>query len=654
MLQLRLLGHFQLTGGDGSAVELPGLRDRALLAFLSLQDRSKSRERLAGLLWPDRPEAQARQSLRQSLSSLRRAGVPILSDGRDLIALGPGMACDAQDFLACCASQRLEDLRQAFSLYEGPLLEDWAGQLDEFEEWLTVERSRIAKLAIETAVKLLRWTAPRPPVSERLFLARKVLDIDAFHEAAHREELRALAEMGLKGEAILSHQGFARRLKDQLGVTPAPETTQLIRQLRGETPASPVLTQGPTVQTTRDRRLRLCVFPLANETGQSANEYLSTGIMTEIATTLSRFHSIEVIAPTSCQSVFRRADPFGEAQRELRADYVLEGHFEADGPSVLTSLRLHHLEDATLLWHWTSDPQEPDIRRLSAQVSHAVASRIDGRIDQFRTEKATRASTSSLTAYDLWLRAQHMLLAWTAEVEAEAEGLLLTALEHDPRLARAHSSLALQFNARPLVSPGYPRETEDRRRALHHARLSVDCDPHDPRSHLAMMWVTLWLCDRSRATRHMQIAHELNPHSADVLMHVALVKAFIGEPDAGISLATEAVSLNPLYPDWYSYFQCVIHVLAGQHDLAMSSGMSVASQFLEVPGWLAVAATSKGDQATATEMAALLRANVRNAWKGEQPWTERSATEWFLSVNRWVDGRERELVMEGLKNSGLI
>jgi hypothetical protein len=81
-----------------------------------------------------------------------------------------------------------------------------------------------------------------------------------------------------------------------------------------------------------------------------------------------------------------------------------------------------------------------------------VASRIDGRIDQFRTEKATRASTSSLTAYDLWLRAQHLLMAWTAEIEAEAEGLLLTALDHDPRLARAHSSLALQFNSRPLVS----------------------------------------------------------------------------------------------------------------------------------------------------------------------------------------------------------
>jgi hypothetical protein len=169
-----------------------------------------------------------------------------------------------------------------------------------------------------------------------------------------------------------------------------------------------------------------------------------------------------------------------------------------------------------------------------------------------------------------------------------------------------------------------------------------------------MMWVALWLCDRSRATRHMQIAHELNPHSADVLMHVASVKAFIGEPDAGISLATEAVSLNPLYPDWYSYFQCVIYVLAGQHDLAMSSGMNVASQFLEVPGWLAIAAASKGDRATATEMAALLRTNVRSAWKGDQPCTDSSITEWFFSVNRWIEGRERELVMEGLKNSGLI
>ncbi|MCB1376791.1 MAG: hypothetical protein KDK89_00255 [Alphaproteobacteria bacterium] len=630
------------------------MRDRALLAFLSLQDRSQSRERLAGLLWPDRPEMQARQSLRQSLSSLRRFAVPILSDGRDLIALGPGIACDARDFLRHCASQRLEDLRQVVSLHEGALMEDWTGQIKEFEEWLTVERARIAKLATEAVMKLLNWAAPRLPVSERLFLARKALEIDPFREDAHREELRALAEMGLKGEAILSYQDFARLLKDQLGVAPAPETTQLIRYLKNEAGATPVSSQDPIFQIGRDRRARVCVFPLRTESVQAASEYLSVGIMTEIATALSRFHSFDVIAPASCQSVFRRVDAFGEAQRELCADYVLEGSFETDGRFISLSLRLHHLEDATLLWYWTSDRQEPDIRSLSTQVSHTVASRIDVRINQFRTERVQRASQSSLTAYDLWLRAQHLLMTWSAEVEAEAERLLLTALEHDPRLARAHSSLALQFNTRPLVSPGYTQESEDRRRALHHARLALDCDPHDPRSHLAMMWVTLWLCDRTRAIRHMQIAHELNPHSADVLMHVALVKAFIGEPDAGMKLASQAVNLNPLYPDWYSYFQCVIHVLVGEYDLAMSSGMGVASQFLEVAGWLAIAAGFKGDQALATEMANLLRANVRSSWRGDQPWKERDAAEWFLSVNRWVDGRERALIIEGLRLSDLI
>ena len=47
---------------------------RALLAYLAVEaDRSHRRDALAGLLWPDEPEARARQSLRQALSYLRQA-----------------------------------------------------------------------------------------------------------------------------------------------------------------------------------------------------------------------------------------------------------------------------------------------------------------------------------------------------------------------------------------------------------------------------------------------------------------------------------------------------------------------------------------------------------------------------------------------------
>jgi DNA-binding SARP family transcriptional activator len=74
MLQLRLLGPFELRRDDGSAVPLPGRQSLALLAYLAVVERSvETRERLAAQIWAGRDLEQANGSLRQELARLRRA-----------------------------------------------------------------------------------------------------------------------------------------------------------------------------------------------------------------------------------------------------------------------------------------------------------------------------------------------------------------------------------------------------------------------------------------------------------------------------------------------------------------------------------------------------------------------------------------------------
>ena len=62
--ELTLLGGFELRLASGEVIDLPGQKDRALLAVLAICPGSTfSREKLAGLLWSDRGDAQARDSL---------------------------------------------------------------------------------------------------------------------------------------------------------------------------------------------------------------------------------------------------------------------------------------------------------------------------------------------------------------------------------------------------------------------------------------------------------------------------------------------------------------------------------------------------------------------------------------------------------------
>ena len=653
MLRLKVLGHFVLAEGS-RAIVMPGVRDRALLAFLAITGVPHSRERLAGLLWSGRSDEQARQSLRQSIATIRKLGVPVLADGKERIGLASMVSCDVQDFASHCAAGGLDEMRQAIELYEGNLLADWTANLPDFEEWITAERARFATMAVQVMLRLLAWSAPRLEPTERLFLARKALGIDPYLEEAHRQELIALIDMGLRGEAILAHQSFAASLWRDLGIEPDAETAAVVARARTPTGPPPKEARGTPPATAKTRRPRLAVFPLrASEPGAAVN-HLAFGVMTEIADVLSRFPSIQVIAP---QSSFQLADEPNRLERvaqTLRADYVVEGALIIGCAKVEVRLELIDMEEGSIVLSESRSGETVDYPAFSRQLAHAVANRIDSRIGQMQRTRSETTDPDRLVAWDLWLRGQHASEKWVPDSEEEVEGLFRKALAADPTLARACSSLALVLSSSILVMPGLPRENERRKEAVELARRAVDLDPHDPRSHLAMAWVSLFLCDRQRAKRHTQLAYESNPHSADTLMHVGLLKSYWEETDTSLSLANEAMDLNPIFPDWYLYFKTPILVFADRPREALDLASGVADSFIELPGWLAIAAAEAGDDATMHDMAARLLALTQRHWVGDVPWTKSRATEWFLSVNRWLIGRQRDLTINGLRKAGLL
>ena len=97
---LSLFGTPSLTTGEGRAV-VPaiGAKPMALLAFLVLERRPHSREMLAGLLWGESPEAEARASLRQALKQLRDAVGDLVRADRAVVDLADPITCDVTDFL---------------------------------------------------------------------------------------------------------------------------------------------------------------------------------------------------------------------------------------------------------------------------------------------------------------------------------------------------------------------------------------------------------------------------------------------------------------------------------------------------------------------------------------------------------------------------
>ena len=72
-LSVHLLGPLQVTLGDAPITDFATDKARALLAYLVVEsDRPHRRDALAGLLWPDQSQKNARQNLRQTLARQAR------------------------------------------------------------------------------------------------------------------------------------------------------------------------------------------------------------------------------------------------------------------------------------------------------------------------------------------------------------------------------------------------------------------------------------------------------------------------------------------------------------------------------------------------------------------------------------------------------
>ena len=75
--QLRLLGRFRLLSPAGDDITISSKKNQALIAMLALAGGEPlPRSKIIALLWSDRGEDQARSSLRQAFTALRKVLSP--------------------------------------------------------------------------------------------------------------------------------------------------------------------------------------------------------------------------------------------------------------------------------------------------------------------------------------------------------------------------------------------------------------------------------------------------------------------------------------------------------------------------------------------------------------------------------------------------
>lgn len=273
-IRLTLFGGFAAFGRGGEAMALPTRKAEALLAVLACRPgEAQPRDRLTSLLWGDRGDQQARHSLSQTLTSIRRAlgdSPGLFAAERETLSVCPEiMSADTIDFFRFAGSDQIEDLRSAAGLYRGPLLEGFRLRESPFEEWLAQERSRFHNLAVSTLMKLAEREVVAGDIGAAAATLERVLALDPLLEDAHRRLMRLQLDRGLYNAVVRHYQQCRDVLHRELGSIPEPATTALYAEARaklkemhpaatGGTPSPPAGTAAEPV-VAAEQEIRFCV-----------------------------------------------------------------------------------------------------------------------------------------------------------------------------------------------------------------------------------------------------------------------------------------------------------------------------------------------------------------------------------------------------------
>jgi DNA-binding SARP family transcriptional activator len=242
MISCQTLGPVGLSvDGAPAPPELLWRKHLALLVYLARSPRGRTREHLIGLLWPEKPEAAARHSLNEAIRVLRRyLGESSVDTGAGQVRLmGESVRLDVD---------RLEELASAGEweaaarLIAGEFLEGFAiAGASEFEDWLANERSAIRLRSVEVLVHYADELLRAGQASEATAVAVRALGLDPTSGQAMRVTMRSMVLAGDRAGALERYDGFAARLKQEIGALPDAETQALAERVRHERSIRPPL-----------------------------------------------------------------------------------------------------------------------------------------------------------------------------------------------------------------------------------------------------------------------------------------------------------------------------------------------------------------------------------------------------------------------------
>ena len=330
-----------------------------------------------------------------------------------------------------------------------------------------------------------------------------------------------------------------------------------------------VETSAPALQASDLTKEEPSIAVLAFKDLSAARDqaYFCEGIAEEIVSVLARLPGLRVASAAASGSFDNHSS--AEIARILDVSNFLEGSVRKAEGRARISVRLVSTRTGFATWSETFERDLGDIFAVQDEIALAVVRALGVTLADKDRTGMTLGGSEDAVAYDLYLKARHLIRQELDDERRVAADLLHEAIKRDPGFVIALAALAeVQAQIARLRLPGWENAQRD---ALAAADEAIRLAPGLAEAHLAQGEV-LRLKGEPGAAAAYKRALALSPHDANIHYRFARFLVLEGDKAAAIRHYERAFELGP---DDYRY---IVLALQEYQALGDSAGEQLCLQ----------------------------------------------------------------------------
>ena len=287
------------------------------------------------------------------------------------------------------------------------------------------------------------------------------------------------------------------------------------------------------------------MLPFEYFSEDNTNGYFADGITDDIITDLSKVSGLFVIARNATFAYKGKPVKIRQVAEDLGVRYVLEGSVMRSANRIrITALLIDALK-GNHIWAERYDRKLEDVFAIQSEVAQKVSKALAVTINASEYERIFLKHTTSIEAYEVFLRARRMVDAVGREPVERAEKLFEQVIELDPGFASAYAGLSFNYSVKARFH-FTERPEADAKTSLEFARKAIELDKELAWGYIALGGARLALGDPSAAVDAVRRALAIQPSGYEANLFMGLYLQFAGQPGKAIEYLERAQRLNPV------------------------------------------------------------------------------------------------------------